>query len=157
MCKFGVEATFFFFLLVLSSLPSFTSRRLMMGLDGERSQCYFNKSLASCILMPSSVKPSFTLSIHHFLCLPLLLLPSTIMYKSLTTSLPVFIRFTCPNHCSFHSRSFSTSVLLWFSFIQMFSFLCLSILLIPAIRRSQFISADKILRSSHLFKEAALV
>jgi len=73
----------------------------------------FNKFLAFRILLPSSVRSSFTLSIHLFLCVCFVCL----LYF-LTVSL-YLIRSTCPIHCSRRSRSLS--IIMCFTRIQFHS------------------------------------
>src|SRR6218665_3247696 len=63
---------------------------------------------ASLMFIPCTVRSSFTLSIHFFGCLPLLLVPSTCPYSATTsrTSLLTSILVTCPNHVSLLFKSF---------------------------------------------------
>src|SRR6218665_2390459 len=55
---------------------------------------------ASLMFIPCAIRSSFTLSIHFFGCLPLLLVPSTCPYSATTGSLFPSILVTCPNHVS---------------------------------------------------------
>jgi len=55
-------------------------------------------STASLMFIPCAVMSSFTLSIHFFGCLPLLLVPSTYPYSATTGSLFPSILVTCPNN-----------------------------------------------------------
>src|SRR6218665_1877043 len=57
-------------------------------------------STASLMFIPCAVRSSFTLSIHFFGCLPLLLVPSTCPYSATTGSLFPSILVMCPNHVS---------------------------------------------------------
>ena len=57
-----------------------------------------NGSTASCILLPSYVRSSFTVSINLFLCLLLFLrFPLIFVCKAVSGNLSVFIRSTCSN------------------------------------------------------------
>src|SRR6218665_2985920 len=69
--------------------------------------------VASPILVKSmffSFGSSLTLSIQVFLCLPLLLFPSTYPCKDAFGSLFSSILSTCPNHCSLLFLIFCTTV-----------------------------------------------
>src|SRR6218665_3359914 len=57
-------------------------------------------STASLMLIPCAARSSFTLSIHFFGCLPLLLVPSTCPCSSTAGSLLPFRFVTCPSHVS---------------------------------------------------------
>src|SRR6218665_507621 len=57
-------------------------------------------STASLMFIPYAIRSSFTLSIHFFGCLPLLLVPSTCPHSATTGSLFPSILVTCPNHVS---------------------------------------------------------
>src|SRR6218665_262934 len=67
-------------------------------------------STASLMFIPCAVRSSFTLSIHFFGCLPLLLVPSTCRYSVTTGSLFSSILVTCPNHVSLLFLMLSTNV-----------------------------------------------
>src|SRR6218665_2540900 len=68
-----------------------------------RPQQDFSRSFCSCCCppllsyIPCAVRSSFTLCIHFFGCLPLLLVPSTCPYSATTGSLFLSILVTCPN------------------------------------------------------------
>src|SRR6218665_3367349 len=69
--------------------------------------------VASPILVKSmflSFRCSLTLSIQVFLCLPLLLFPSTCPCKAAFGNLFSSILSTCPNHCNLLSLIFCTTV-----------------------------------------------
>src|SRR6218665_1216942 len=57
-------------------------------------------STASLMFIPCAARSSFTLSIHFFGCLPLLLVPSTCPYSSTAGSLLPSRFVTCPSHVS---------------------------------------------------------
>src|SRR6218665_1174533 len=57
-------------------------------------------STASLMFIPCAIRSPFTLSIHFFGCLPLLLVPSTCPYSATAGSLFPSILVTCPNHVS---------------------------------------------------------
>src|SRR6218665_4214661 len=63
---------------------------------------FFPYTVDNC--MPLSSKSSLTLSIHLFLCLPLLLSPLTCPSSAAFGSLFPSILSTCPNHVSCHIR-----------------------------------------------------
>src|SRR6218665_1178619 len=70
--------------------------------------------VASPILVKSmflSFRSSLTLSIQVFLCLPLLLFPSTCPCKAAFGNIFSSILSTCPNHCNLLSLIFCTTVL----------------------------------------------
>src|SRR6218665_628617 len=82
-----------------------------------RPQQDFSRFFCSCCCPPllscSFLVPfrsSFTLSIHFFDCLPLLLVPSTCPYSATTGSLFPSILVTCPNHVSLLFLILSTNV-----------------------------------------------
>src|SRR6218665_2803967 len=82
-----------------------------------RPQQDFSRFFCSCCCPPllscSFLVPfrsSFTLSIHFFGCLPLLLVPSTCPYSATTGSLFPSILVTCPNHVSLLFLILSTNV-----------------------------------------------
>src|SRR6218665_1334398 len=69
--------------------------------------------VASPILVKSmffSFRSSLALSSQIFLCLPLLLFPSTCPCKAAIGRLSPAIRSTCPNHCSLLFLTFCTTV-----------------------------------------------
>src|SRR6218665_493314 len=98
-------------------------------------------STASLMFIPCAVRSPFTLSIHFFSCLPLLLVPSTCPYSATTGSLFPSILVTCPNHVSFLFLILSTNVTCCPSSFLVTSFRILSLLDRPSILRSQLISA----------------
>src|SRR6218665_3681400 len=57
-------------------------------------------STASLLLIPCALSSSFTLSIHFFGCLSLLLVPSTCPFSATAGSLLLSILVPCPNHVS---------------------------------------------------------
>src|SRR6218665_2754156 len=54
-------------------------------------------STASLMFIPCAIKSSFTLSMHFFGCLPLLLVPLTCPYSATAGSLLPSVLVTCPN------------------------------------------------------------
>src|SRR6218665_1070525 len=96
-------------------------------------------STASLIFIPCAVSSSFTLSIHFFGCLPLLLVPSTCPYSATAGSLFPFILVTCPNHVSLLFLILSISVISYFSSFLVTSFRIMSLLDLPSILRSHLI------------------
>src|SRR6218665_365770 len=109
-------------------------------------------STASLMFIPCAVKPSFTLSIHFFGCLPLLLVPSTCAYSATTGSLFPSILGTCPNHVSLLFLILSTIVTCCPSSFLVTLFRILSLLDLPSILRSQLISTTTILLSSSFLR-----
>src|SRR6218665_2068971 len=93
---------------------------------------------------------SFTLSIHFFGCLPLLLVPSTCPYSATTGSLFPSILVTCPNHVSLLFLILSTNVPCCPSSFLVISFRILSLLDLPSILRSQLISATSIVKKNNI-------
>src|SRR6218665_2292016 len=87
--------------------------------------------------MPLSSKSSLTLSIHLFLCLPLLLSPLTCPCSATFCSLFPSILSTCPNHLSLFLLIFSITVSSALSSSLVFSFLVLPHLLLPLSDPSQ--------------------
>ena|SRR6218665_2608445 len=57
-------------------------------------------STTSLVFILCAIRSSFTLSIHFFGCLPLLLVPYTCPYSATTCSLFPSILVTCPSHVS---------------------------------------------------------
>src|SRR6218665_470420 len=111
--------------------------------------------VASPILVKSmflSFRSSLTLSIQVFLCLLLLLFPSTCPCKTAFGSLFSSILSTCPNHCSLLPLIFCITVSSAPSSSLLCSFLTFSLLLLPMILLSQLISATKSLRSSSFLR-----
>ena len=110
-------------------------------------------STASLMFIPCAVyvRSSFTLSIHFFGCLPLLLVPSTCPYSATTGNLFPSILVTCPNHLSLF-LILSTNVTCCPSSFLVTSFRILSLLDLPTILRSQLISASNILLSSSILR-----
>src|SRR6218665_2203673 len=113
--------------------------------------------VASPILVKSmflSFRSSLTLSIQVFLCLPLLLFPSTCTCpcKAAFGSLFSSILSTCPNDCSLFFLIFCIIVSSAPSSSLVCSFLTFSLLLIPMILLSQLISATNSLRSSSFLR-----
>src|SRR6218665_991815 len=111
--------------------------------------------VASPILVKSmfhSFRSSLTLSIQVFLCLPLLLFPSTCPCKAAFGNLFSSILSTCPNHCSHLFLIFCTTVSSAPSSSLVCSFLTFSLLLLPMILLSQLISATNSLRSSSFLR-----
>src|SRR6218665_857117 len=104
------------------------------------------------MFIPCAVRSSFTLSIHFFSCLPLLLVPSTCPYRATTSSLFPSILVTCPNHVSLHFLILSTNVTCCSSSFLVTSFRILSLLDLPSILRRQLISATSILLSSSFLR-----
>src|SRR6218665_1140651 len=104
------------------------------------------------MFIPCAVRPSFTLSIYLFGCLPLLLVPSNCPYSATTGSLFPSILVTCPNHVSFLFLILSTNVTCCPSSFLVTSFRILSLLDLPSILRSQLISATSILLSSSFLR-----
>src|SRR6218665_2826551 len=96
------------------------------------------------MFIPCAVRSSFTLSIHFFGCVPLLLVPSTCPYSATTGSLFPSILVTCPNHVSLLFLILSTNVTCCPSSFLVTSFRILSLLDLPSILRSQLISATSI-------------
>src|SRR6218665_881316 len=111
-------------------------------------------STASIMFIPCAVtcRSSFTLSIHFFGCLPLLLVPSTCPYSATTGSLFPSILITCPNHVSLLFLIFSTNVTCCPSSFLVTSLRILSLLDLPSILRSQLISATSIVLSSSFLR-----
>src|SRR6218665_1853407 len=109
-------------------------------------------STASLMFIPCAVRSSFTLSIHFFGCLPLLLVPSTCPYSATTGSLFPSILVTCPNNVSLLFLILSTNVDCCPSSFLVTSFRILSLLDLPSILRSQLISATSILLSSSFLR-----
>src|SRR6218665_1867891 len=109
-------------------------------------------STSSPMFIPCAVRSSFTLSIHFFVCLPLLLVPSTSPYSATTGSLFPSILVTCPNHVSLLFLILSTKVTCCPSSFLVTSFRIVSLLDLPSILRSQLISATNILLSSSFLK-----
>src|SRR6218665_3963752 len=91
---------------------------------------------------PFSLKASLTLSIHLFLCLPLLLSPLTCPCSATFSRLFPSILSTCPNHVSLLLLIFSITVPSTTSSSPVFSFLILSLLLLPLILLNHAISAN---------------
>src|SRR6218665_1882356 len=111
--------------------------------------------VASPILVKSmflSFRSSLTLSIQVFLCLPLLLFPSTCPCEAAFGNLFSSILSTCPNHCSLLFLIFCTTVSSAPSSFLVCSFLTFSLLLLPMILLSQLISAINSLRSSSFLR-----
>src|SRR6218665_731815 len=111
--------------------------------------------VASPILVKSmflSFRSSLTLSIQVFLCLPLLLFPSTCPCKAAFDNLFSSILSTCPNHCNLLPLIFCTTVSSAPSSSLVCSFLTLSLLILPMILLSQLISATSSLRSSSFLR-----
>src|SRR6218665_1739327 len=100
--------------------------------------------------MPLSSKSPLTLSIHIFLCLPLLLPPLTCPCSATFGSLFHSILFTCLNHVSLLLSYFSITVSSAPSSSLDFSFLIFSLLLLPLILLSHAFSATSNLLSSSL-------
>src|SRR6218665_2746475 len=98
--------------------------------------------------MPLSSKSSLTLSIHLFLCIPLLLSPLTCPCSAAFGSLFPSIVSMCPNHVSLLHFFFSISVSSAPSSCLVFLFLILSLLLLPMLRLSHAIPATNSLLSS---------
>src|SRR6218665_2915785 len=109
-------------------------------------------STASLMFIPCAVRSSFTLSIHFFGCLPLLLVPSTCWYSATTSSLFPSILVTCPNHVSLLFLILSINVTCCPSSFLVTSFRILSLLDLPSILRSLLISATSILLSSSFLR-----
>src|SRR6218665_2443697 len=105
-------------------------------------------STASLMFIPCAVRSPFTLSIHFFGCLPLLLVLSTCPYSATTGSLFSSILVTCPNHVSLLFLILSTNVTCCPSSFLVTSFRILCLLDLLSILRSQLISATSILLSS---------
>src|SRR6218665_478444 len=111
--------------------------------------------VASPILVKSmflSFRSSLTLSIQVFLCLPLLLFPSTCPCKAAFGNLFSSILSMCPNHCSLLFLIFCTTVSSAPSSSLVCSFLTFSLLVLPMILLSQLISATSSLRSSSFLR-----
>src|SRR6218665_4131659 len=94
----------------------------------------------------------FTLSIHFFGCLPLLIVPSTCPYSATTGSLFPSIPVTCPDQVSLLFLILSINVTCSPSSFLVTSFRILSLLDLPSILRSQFIPATSILLSSSFLR-----
>src|SRR6218665_39695 len=109
-------------------------------------------STASLMFIPCAIRSSFTLSIHFFGCLPLLLVPSTCPYSATTGSLFPSILVTCPNHVILLFLILSTNMTCCPSSFLVTSFRILSLLDLPSILRSQLISATSILLSSSFLR-----
>src|SRR6218665_2330258 len=90
-------------------------------------------STASLMFIHCAVRSSFTLSIHFFDCLPLLLVPSTCPYSATTGSLFPSILVTCPNHVSLLFLILSTNVTCCPSSFLVTSFRILSLLAFPSL------------------------
>ena len=95
-----------------------------------------------------SSKSSLTLPIHLFLCLPLLLSPLTCPCSAACGSLFPSILSTCPNHVSLLLLIFSTAVSSALRSSRVFSFLIISLLLLPLSLINHAISATSSLLSS---------
>src|SRR6218665_2216647 len=95
---------------------------------------FFSYAVDNC--MPLSSKSSLKLSIHLFLCLPLLLSPLT--YPCISSLFPSILSH--PNH--------SSLLLLIFSITTFSALLILSLLLLPLILLNHAISATSSLLSS---------
>src|SRR6218665_309942 len=91
---------------------------------------------------------SFILSTHHSLGLPLFLFPSNLARSALCGIRSTTILSTCPNHQSLCWMTLSSRVVWLHSACLMSSLLIFCSLEIPAIFRSQLISAVRILFSS---------
>jgi len=93
-----VVITDFLYVSLLLYFPSLISRSPLMVLDNEQlpflSVCNFTTAY---IPFPSS---------PLFLCLPISLFPSTLIYKALTITLSVWIRSICPNLCNLCHKLF---------------------------------------------------
>src|SRR6218665_4095486 len=99
--------------------------------------------------MTLSSKSSLTLSIHLFLCLPLLLSPLTCPCSAAFGSLFRSILSTCPNHVSLLLLLiFSITVSSALRSSLVFSFLILYLLLLPRVLLNHAISATSSLLSS---------
>src|SRR6218665_3290230 len=109
-------------------------------------------STASLVFIPCAVRSSFTLSIHFFGCLPLLLVLSTCPYSATTGSLFPSILVTCPNHVGLLFLILSTNVTCCPRSFLVTSFRILSLLDLPSILGSQLISATSILLSSSFLR-----
>src|SRR6218665_36201 len=109
-------------------------------------------STASLMFIPFAVRSSFTLSVHFFSCLPLLLVTSTSPYSATIVSLFPSILFTCPNHVSLLFLILSANVTYCPSSFLVTSFRILSLLDLPSILRSQLISATSILLSTSFLR-----
>src|SRR6218665_4121771 len=107
------------------------------------------RSFCSLMFIPCAVRSSFTLSIHFFDCLPLLLVPSSCPYSATTRSLFPSIIVTCLNHVSLLFLILSTNVTCCPSSFLVTSFRILSL---PSILRSQLISTTSILLSSSFLR-----
>src|SRR6218665_2880245 len=108
--------------------------------------------VASPILVKSmllSFRSSLTLSIQVFICLPLLLFPSTCPCKAAFGNLFSSILSTCPNHCSLLFLIFCTTVSSAPSSSLVCSFPTCSLLLLAMILLSQLISATSLLCKPH--------
>src|SRR6218665_1988144 len=109
-------------------------------------------STASLVFIHCAVRTSFTLSIHYFGCLSLLLVPSTCPYSATTGSLFPSTLVTCPNHVNLLFLTLSTKVTCCPSSFLVTSFRILSLLDLSNILRSQLISATSILLSSSFLR-----
>src|SRR6218665_2516065 len=109
-------------------------------------------STASLMFIHCAVWSFFTLSIHFFGCLPLLLVPSTCPYSATAGSLFPSILVTCPNHVSLLFLILSPNVTCCPISFLVTSFRILSLLDLPSILRSQLISATSILLSSSFLR-----
>src|SRR6218665_3429488 len=109
-------------------------------------------STTSLVFILCAIRSSFTLSIHFFGCLPLLLVPYTCPYSATTGSLFPSILVTCPNHVSLLFLLLSTNVTCCPSSFLVTSFRILSLRNLPSILRSQLISATSILLSSSFLR-----
>src|SRR6218665_2115726 len=113
-------------------------------------------STVSLMFIPCAVTSSFTLSIHFFGCLPLLLVPTTCPYSATTGSLFPSILVTCTNHVSLLFLILATNATCCPSSFLVTSFRILSLLDLPSILRSQLISATSILLSSSFLRHQHL-
>src|SRR6218665_1232335 len=93
---------------------------------------FFPYAVDTCNCMPLSSKFSLTLSIHLFLCLPLLLSPLTCPCSAAFGGLFPSILSTCPNHVSLLVLIFSVRISSAPSSSLVFSFLILSLLLLSS-------------------------
>src|SRR6218665_2761438 len=99
-----------------------------------------------------SFRSSLALPIQVFLCLPLLLFPSTCPCNAAYGNLFSSILSTCPNHCSLLFLIFCTTVSSAPNSSLVCSFLTSYLLLLPMILLSQLISATSSLRSSSFLR-----
>src|SRR6218665_2639990 len=125
----------------LSSISVLTMRLLQ---DSSRPLCFWSLHQSWSSRCFFSFRSSLTLSIQVFICLSLLLFPSTCPCKAAFGSLFCSILSTCPNHsyhCSLLFLIFCTTVSSAISSSLVCSFLTFSLLRLLTILLSQLISA----------------